>query len=158
MARIPLFYRVFFLYIDPLICLFGIYFFFFDHHTYIQNGIPSAISSQITSTTILSPLTKHLIMALGSYSVFVFAMQILLLHQFKDAPQGLNVKIWRIVQFGILLIDLGLLYGVYSADPMGALDFSGWGGGDLGNNGILVMVAVVRSAFLVGLGGVGSED
>jgi hypothetical protein len=33
MARIPLLYRIFFLYIDPIICLSGIYLFFFDHHT-----------------------------------------------------------------------------------------------------------------------------
>lgn len=85
-------------------------------------------------------------------------MQILLLHQFKDAAQGLNVKIWRIVQFGILLIDLGLLYGVYYADPKAALDVGVWGSRDWTGNGILGMVAMIRSAFLVGLGGVGVED
>jgi len=81
-------------------------------------------------------------------------MQILLLHRFKDAPQGLNVRIWRIVQFGILLIDLGLLYGVYVDDPKAALDVSGWETGDWCSNGILGAVALIRSAFLVGVGGV----
>ena len=84
-------------------------------------------------------------------------MQVLLLHQFKDAPQGLNVKLWRIVQFGILLIDVGLLYGICIADPEGALDLGRWKSGDWTNNGILVMVVLFRSAFLVGVGGVGSE-
>lgn len=82
-------------------------------------------------------------------------MQILLLHQFQNAPNGLNVKIWRIVQFGILLIDLGLLYGTYVAD---GLDVRGWESGDWGNNGILGCLVVIRGAFLVGIGGVGSED
>jgi hypothetical protein len=85
-------------------------------------------------------------------------MQILLLHQFKDAPQGLNVKIWRIVQFGILLIDLGLFYDIYNADPKAVLDVKSWESGDWTNNGILGIVVVVRSAFLVGLGGVGAEE
>ncbi|KAG0650868.1 hypothetical protein D0Z07_2441 [Hyphodiscus hymeniophilus] len=157
MAHIPRFYRVFFLYADPLICLSGIYFFFFDHYTYIQNGVPSGLSSQMTSPASLSPLVKHLITALGSYSLFVFVMQIMLLHQFKDAPQGLNVKIWRIVQLGILLIDLGLFYGTYVTDPKAAFDFGRWESGDWTNNGILAMVVLIRSAFLIGLGGVGSE-
>ena len=151
MASIPLFYRIFFLYIDPVICLSGIYLFFFDHHTFIRNGVPSAISSQISPTSTLSPLTKYLIMAIGSYSLFVFAMQIFLLNQFKDAPRGLNIKIWRTVQFGILLIDLGLFCGVYVANPKAALDVSDWGSGDWTNNGILGLVVLVRSAFLVGV-------
>jgi hypothetical protein len=152
MARIPLFYRIFFLYIDPVICLSGIYLFFFDPHTFILNGVPSAITSQISPTSTIPPLTNYLIMSCGSYSLFVFAMQILLLHPFKDAPDGLNVRIWRTVQFGILLIDLGLLYGVYVADPKAALDVSGWGSGDWTNNGILGLVALIRSAFLLGIG------
>src|SRR6266536_4851758 len=117
MAHIPLFYRIFFLYIDPFICLSRIYIFFLDHATYIRSGTPHSISSIIAATSPLPPLTSYLLTALGSYSVFIFAMQILLLHGFKDAPQGLNVKIWRIVEFGILLIDLGLFYGIYQADP-----------------------------------------
>jgi hypothetical protein len=156
MARIPLFYRIFFLYIDPLICLSEIYLFFFDYNTYIQNGVPNIISSRITTTTTPSRLVEHLTIALGSYSVFVFAMQVLLLHQFKDAPQGLNVKIWRIVQFGILLIDLGLFYGLYTADSKAALDVNRWNSKDWANNGILGILVVIRSAFLVRLGGVGS--
>lgn len=81
-------------------------------------------------------------------------MQILLLHPFKDAPNGLSVRIWRTVQFGILLIDLGLLIGVYIDDPKAALDVGGWGSGDWCNNGILGAVALIRSAFLAGIGSV----
>ena len=154
MAPIPLLYRIFFLYIDPIICLSGIYLFFFDHHTFIQNGVPGVISSQVSPISTLSPLNNYLITALGSYSVFVFVMQIFLLHQFKDTPRGLNIKIWRTVQFGILLIDLGLLYGVYVTDPKAALDVSGWRIGDWTNNAILGLVVLVRSAFLVGIGDV----
>ena len=155
MAHIPLFYRIFFLYIDPLLCLAGIYIAFFDPHSYIQNGTPHAISSLIAATEELHPLTSNLIMALGSYSLFVFAMQILLLQQFKDAPNGINVQIWRIVMFGILLTDLGLLYGVYVADPEGFVNVAGWESGDWTNIGILGTVIAIRSAFLLGIGGVG---
>ena len=81
-------------------------------------------------------------------------MQILLLHGFKDAPNGLNIKIWKIVQFGILLVDLGLIYGTYVAD---GLDVKGWEGGDWGNHGILGALVLIRTSFLIGVGEVGAE-
>ncbi len=148
MTRIPIFYRIFFLYIDPLLCLSGIYIFFFDHPTYIASGTPHSISVDISNPSILSPLERYLLYALGSYSLCIFAIQTLLLRQFPD------VKLWRHVMFAILLIDLGLLYGVYQADPVAFWNVKGWTEGDWTNNGILGMVIVIRTAFLVGLGGV----
>ncbi|EPE27648.1 hypothetical protein GLAREA_04439 [Glarea lozoyensis ATCC 20868] len=156
MSQIPKFYRIFFLYIDPLICLSGIYIFFFDHALYISNGTPTAISS--FSSTALTPFTDYLLTALGAYSLFVFCMQVLLLHGFKNAANGVNVRIWRIVQFGILLIDFGLVYAVWRADERGFWDLKGWDEGEWTNNGILGGVIVVRSAFLLGVGGVGRVD
>ena len=61
------------------------------------------------------------------------------------------------MEFGILFIDLGLFYGIYQADPKEFIEVGKWGSGDWTNNGILGMVAVVRSAFLFGIGGVGRE-
>jgi hypothetical protein len=154
MAHIPLFYRIFFLYVDPLICLSGIYLSFFSPLTFISSGVPSILSSQTPADSPPTPLTAYLLRSLGSHSLFVFTMQILLLHQFKDAPGNLNLKIWRIVQFGILLIDLSLFYGIYVADPRAALDVGAWEAGDWTNNGILGFVILVRTAFLAGVGGV----
>lgn len=156
-AHIPLFYRILFLYIDPLICLSGIYLMFFDHATFIQNGVPSSLSSKITSISRINPITEHLITSIGLYSVCIFALQVLLMHQFKDAPNGLNVRLWRIVMFSILLIDVGLLYNGYAASPKAFLDLGSWTSGDWGNNGIIAALAVFRTAFLLGVGGVGKE-
>ncbi|KAL5319171.1 hypothetical protein ACEPPN_012220 [Leptodophora sp. 'Broadleaf-Isolate-01'] len=148
MANIPIFYRIFFLYIDPLICLIGVYTYFFDHATFIESGTPHSISATVADTQHLSPLEQFLLPALGSYALCIFGIQILLLHQFHD------VKIWRIVMFSILLTDLGLSYVVYSADPLGFWDVRGWTGGDWTNNGILGAVIAIRTAFLLGIGGV----
>ena len=57
--------------------------------------------------------------------------------------------------FGILLTDLGLLYGVYVGDPEGFVNVAGWESGDWTNIGILGTVIAIRSAFLLGIGGVG---
>ena len=94
---IPLIYRLFFLYIDPLICLSGVYLAFFDPATYIANGVPSFVSSSISGTE-LSPLSAYFLRSLGSWSLSILALQLLILHQFKD------VKLWKILQFSILVL------------------------------------------------------
>ncbi|CZT03890.1 hypothetical protein WAI453_011000 [Rhynchosporium graminicola] len=136
MSNIPTFYRIFFLYIDPLICLSGVYIFFFDHATYLASGVPHTLSGYT-----IDSLSQHLLRALGSYSLCILAIQLLLLHRYSE------VKIWRIVQFGLLLVDLGLLQSIQAAD--GFRDPSNWTSGDWTNNGILIAVAMIRSAFLL---------
>jgi hypothetical protein len=146
-SHIPLLYRVFFLYIDPLFCLSGIYLCFFDHATYLEMGVPQALTIHSSS-----PLSSYLITVLGAWSVSIFAMQTLLLQQYRD------VKVWKIFMFAILLTDLGMVYAVYEADPVMALNVSKWGQGEWTNHGILGMVIAVRTAFLLGIGGVGRPN
>jgi hypothetical protein len=64
-------------------------------------------------------------------------------------------KIWKIVLFGVLLTDIGLVWGVYKADPAAFLNVAGWGSGYWTNLGILGGLVVLRSAFILGVGGVG---
>ena len=146
-VKIPSFYRTFFLYIDPLICLMGIYIFFFDHPLFIASGAPQSITANVN----LTPFVEYLLLCLGSYALFVFMMQILLLHGFKNAADGLNLRIWRIVLFGILLIDLGLLFAMWKADE-GMWNVAGWGVGEWSNYGILGAVTFIRASFLLGIG------
>jgi hypothetical protein len=143
-SHIPVFYRVFFLYIDPLLCLSGIYLGFFDHATYLEMGVPRALTHHSASL-----LTNHLITVLGAWSLCIFTLQTLLLQQYRD------VKIWRIFMFAVLLTDLGLVYAFYEADPVMAVSVSKWEKGEWTNHGILGLVIVVRTAFLLGVGGVG---
>jgi hypothetical protein len=62
---IPVFYRVFFLYIDPLVCLSGIYLSFFDNATFVANGLPPILASY-TQTPAGKALTKYFLNSLGS--------------------------------------------------------------------------------------------
>jgi hypothetical protein len=143
-SHIPLFYRIFFLYIDPLICLSAIYLCFFDHTTYLEMGVPRSLARHSSS-----PLTSHLINVLGAWSLCIFALQTLLLQQYRD------VKLWKIFMFAVLLTDLGLVYAVYEADPVMAVSVSKWEKGEWTNHGILGTVIAIRTAFLLGVGGVG---
>jgi hypothetical protein len=147
-SHIPLFYRIFFLYIDPCICLSGIYVCFFDHGTYLEMGVPRALTRHSSS----SPLTSHLINALGAWSLCIFALQTLLLQQYRD------VKIWKIFMFAVLLTDLGLVYSIYESDPVMAVSVGKWEKAEWTNHGIFGTVIVIRTAFLLGVGGVGRSS
>jgi len=146
-VKIPAFYRIFFLYIDPLICTMGIYIFFFDHQLYLDSGAPESITANVKIT----PLIDFLLLCLGSYSIFILAMQLLILHYFQNAHDGLNLKLWKIVQFGIILVDLGLLFAMFTADP-GFWNVLGWRSGEWSNYGILGIVTSIRWSFLIGAG------
>jgi len=146
-SHIPLFYRTFFLYIDPIFCLSAIYLCFFDHTTYLEMGIPRALTRQPPS-----PLATHLITVLGAWSVSIFTLQTLLLQQYRD------LKLWKIFEFAILLTDLGIVYAIYEADPVMAVSVSKWEKAEWTNNGIFGMVIAIRTAFLLGIGGVGKPN
>jgi len=60
--------------------------------------------------------------------------------------------------FSILLTDLGMVYAVYEADPLMAVSVSKWGSGEWTNHGILGLVIVMRTAFLLDIGGVGQPS
>lgn len=151
-AHIPALYRIFFLYIDPLFSTAGIYGFLFDHKLFIESGVPVALKKLPTTT--LTPFSEHMITTLGAYTLFILAMQILLVHGFKDEPNGLNVRIWRIAMFGMLLVDFIILWTMYSASPDVFFHVSKWEAGDYTNNVITGLVTVMRIAFLLGVGGV----
>lgn len=139
-THIPLFYRLFFLYIDPLFNLSGIYVSFLDHTAYLSMGVPRSL------TTTPTPITEYLIMALGSWSLSILVIQTLLLQQYRD------VKLWKIVMFGILLTDFGLVYGLYAANPTGIWQVGKWMQGEWISHGIFATVIPIRMAFLAGVG------
>lgn len=64
-----------------------------------------------------------------------------------------DLLVWRAFEAGTLLIDLGLLAAVgRSLSAQGRLELGRLRAEDWGNLGITGTVAVVRGAFLLGLG------
>jgi len=155
MSHIPSLYRIFFLYIDPLICLSGIYLSFLDQSTYIQMGTPRVLSKTRSPNTPIDPLTQYFMMAVGANLLCTFGIEVILLRQVVDAPKGLNVRIWKTVMFCILLSDLALVYTSFNLDHKGLVDVLSWERSDWTNNGILGTAITIRSAFLLGFGRVG---
>lgn len=71
-----------------------------------------------------------------------------------------DLKVWRVVQFATLLVDVSLLVTMrVMLQQQGRLDMGEWRSGDWFNAGFTVWVAIIRGAFLAGFGvGDGARD
>lgn len=67
-------------------------------------------------------------------------------------------KVWKIVQAATLGVDISLLITMYlMLAQQGRLETKAWRGGDWSNIGLTVLVAVIRTAYLMGIGGKGKS-
>jgi hypothetical protein len=92
---IPSFYKIFFLYIDPLICLSGIYLSFLDHNTYLLKGVPTQLISP--TTNMADPITGFFLNSLGGFLLQTFVLQVLLLRTSLGFGASNAVKTWKIL-------------------------------------------------------------
>src|ERR1700761_3399586 len=137
---IPGFYRFYFSWSDPAICLWGAYIDFFT---------PAFVSNAFLPSTIAKwdPLFDFTLQQLGGALLMLAFIDIVLLRYTKD------VKIWKIIQAAVLIYDLSLLYSnYYSLKQQGRLSVSALRWEDWGGIFISFQAAVVRSAFLLGVG------
>ncbi|KAL8679194.1 MAG: hypothetical protein Q9186_004491 [Xanthomendoza sp. 1 TL-2023] len=138
---IPLLYRLFFLYIEPIASLVGAYYAMLEPHEYLRLTDPS-------SPPIISiPRSTSIILKQLSNLYFLFALnEALVLRATSD------INVWRALLFGLLIADLGHLYSVH---PFG-LDIYwnvlGWNAIDWGNVAFVYVGATMRMCFLAGLG------
>lgn len=63
-----------------------------------------------------------------------------------------ELKIWRTTMLAVFFADLGHIGSVYVADPETFTHVLGWRGEDWINFGLLITGAVLRAAFLLGIG------
>ncbi|KAF2630899.1 hypothetical protein BU25DRAFT_334805 [Macroventuria anomochaeta] len=135
---IPSFYRIFFTIIDPIICLWGAYMDFFDPRM--------VLSSHILADT---PDTGHIMILKqrgGGMLNFGF-MSAILLRYTQD------IKIWHIVEIGLLMTDLAYFPAVYGAlKSQGRVLPETWRAEDWGSLVVTGTVTLVRLAFLARIG------
>ncbi|KAG4027242.1 hypothetical protein MFRU_032g01080 [Monilinia fructicola] len=145
--KIHPFYRTFLLNIEPIFALSGAYLSLFHPTKFITSTAPSTLSSTIDIQSSTSdPLIKFLTADIGALYLLFTINEALVLRLTRD------YSVWKAVVFAMLVCDLGHLWGVYEADPIGSLDVHGWTSDEWINNGILIFGAVLRIAFLSGLG------
>jgi hypothetical protein len=139
---IPAFYRHFFTTIDPLVALSGVYGNFFTPQTVSEAYIPASIAAYNPANFILYRIN-------GGDLLCVAFLMVVLLRYTKD------VVIWKILEGAVLIIDLVILQGLWEMHGQQGRRFVGKGGmrwEDWACVGITLTVAVIRSAFLAGVG------
>jgi len=137
---IPLFYRFYFLWSDPLVCLWAVYMNFFTPAFVVNAFVPPSIPSH-------DPLNDFLLQQFGGSLLMLAFLDIVLLRYSKD------VTVWKILEGATLLYDLVMLWSVYDAlGKQGRLGLDGIRGEDWGGIGITGLAVVVRSAFLLNVG------
>ena len=98
-STIPLLYRLFFLYIEPVATAVGAYYAALDQQAYMHLTLPSV-------TTAISACESTVLYQLANL-YFVFALnEALVLRATSD------VRVWKVFLFGLLLADFGHLASV----------------------------------------------
>jgi hypothetical protein len=137
-TQVPLFYRIYFAYLDPLICVWGAYMDFFDPALVLSSHIPNHIPD-VGHSMILKQRGGGML-NFGFLSFF-------LLRYTKD------LAIWRMVQIADLLVDFAYFWAVYEAlGTQGRLGTASWRVEDWAAMGITGSATLTRMAFLVGIG------
>ena len=138
---IPLLYRIFFPYIEPLAALAGAYYAFNEPQEYLRLTHASSApqgSIPVSTTIILNQLSNlYLLFAVN---------EALVLRTSSD------INVWRSLLFGLLIADLGHLYSVH---PLGFdvyWNVLRWNAIDWGNVAFVYVGATMRFCFLGGLG------
>jgi hypothetical protein len=140
---ISILYRVFLLYIEPLSTIVGAYFAHFLPKTYLAlthlGSAPDAEEPLPVATAIVLTQLANL------YLLFALN-EGLVLRATND------LRVWRVLLFGLLLADFGHLYSVHQLGFRVYLHFWTWNAMDWGNVGFVYLGAAIRIAFLCGLG------
>lgn len=103
-SALPLIYRLFFLYIEPVATAVGAYYAHFLQHDYLQMTYSS------TSAAILGPsIRESIVLSQLANMYLVFALnEALVLRSTKD------LRVWKVFLLGLLIADFGHIYSVNS--------------------------------------------
>ena len=140
--RLPLLYTTFFLTIEPLSTLLGAYFAYFHPHRYLTLTTPS-----VPPSALLPPSTAIVLQQLANLYLLLSLLSSLLLRTTAD------LAVWRVFLFALLVADVGHVWSVREAVGWeGYWKVWGWNAMDWGNLGFVYVAAVLRVAFLMGVG------
>ncbi|ESZ93526.1 hypothetical protein SBOR_6068 [Sclerotinia borealis F-4128] len=158
-SNIHPFYRIFLLYIEPILALSGAYLALFHPAKFLLGTAPSSLSTPFIPLTLTTPIStstpqpqpidpviQFLSANIGALYILFAINEAIVLRLTRD------YSVWKVVVFAMLVCDVGHIWGVYQADPTGSLEVMRWTMEEWINNGILAFGAVLRIAFLGGVG------
>jgi hypothetical protein len=135
---LPLVYRLFFLSIEPLSALLGAYSTYFHPNSSLPS-LPSPPSP-------LPPHTTITLSQLANMYLFFALNEALVLRATAD------MRVWRTLLCILLLADFGHLWAMKSLGASVFWDLRGWGVWECANLGVVYGGAMLRIAFLAGVG------
>ncbi|KAF7192923.1 hypothetical protein HII31_05734 [Pseudocercospora fuligena] len=140
-TNIPTFYRIFFLYVDPLIAGWGVYMNIFTPQVSVDAFVPASISpyNALQST----PLCHQIAGGLLTCAVLDFT----LLRRTNE------VWIWQAQQYAQLAYDIVILWSIRtSLDQQGRLSLAGLRVEDWGTIVIVFVCGLLRALFCANIG------
>lgn len=141
-SHLPLVYRLFFLYIEPVATAVGAYYAHFRQNDYLQMTYPTPhaviMGPSIRESIVLSQLANM-------YAVFAFNEALVL-------RSTSSIRVWKAFLLGLLIADFGHIYSVNSVGYEVYWEFWNWNSMYWGNLGFVYVGATLRIAFLAGLG------
>ncbi|KAI5205685.1 hypothetical protein E4T39_02823 [Aureobasidium subglaciale] len=142
MSSIALWYRLFFLYIEPVATAVGAYYAWFQQYEYLDMTYASASAVSLGPSARESIVLSQLA---NMYAVFALNEALVL-------RSTTNLRVWRVFLFGLLLADFGHLYSVKDVGYDIYWKFWLWNSMYFGNIAFVYVGAATRIAFLTGLG------
>ena len=142
MASIPIWYRVFFLWIEPFSTMLGAVYAFFMPEEYIR------MTHAASATGVFGPSIASLVILrqLGNlYTAFAINEAFVL-------RATTDVRVWRALLTGLLIADLGHLYSLHPLGLAVYYDVRLWGPMDWGNVAFVYGAGITRICFLAGVG------
>jgi hypothetical protein len=144
---LPLLYKLFFLYIEPVSTAAG------TLYSFDAFGLQTQYMSMTHPLTATTPLTTRESIVLNQLAnmYFVFALnEALVLRATND------LRVWKVFLLGLLIADFGHLYSVHAMGQGVYYQFWDWSAMYWGNLGFVYVGAAMRTAFLLGIGMAGS--
>ncbi|CAH0055710.1 unnamed protein product [Clonostachys solani] len=134
----PAFYRFFFKNLDPLVAMYGVYLNFFAQEMAVTGPAPNSH---------YDPDQVFIFFQCGGLALSI-AFITAAIHRATE-----DLKVWRIIQFAILLADLAALVGIYlSLSTQNRLAPSTWTDDDKGLAGSYTALTLIRLAFILKIG------
>lgn len=139
--HINAFYRIWFTWVDPLSLVLSVAACFLTPAAALEMLVPPSKMPYV-------PEQAAVIYQIGLLYSFLGIMFAVLLRASPD------IKVWRIVEGATLFVDLALIVlSFVSLEQQNRLAFEEWRNPEVFNLFFTVLVALIRAAYLVGVGG-----
>lgn len=145
--RIALLYKIWFLYFEPVAALGGTYLCIMDPYRFLSGTMPlPAYLAATSGSSTITPLVRMMLINIGALYVLFAIVEGVVLRLTKER------SVWLAVLTAMLACDVGHLYAVYEIAPERILQVASWNSHEWVNYGTLSFGALLRAAFLLGIG------